>query len=70
MDRRGFRAQRGELLGVVVGDLAGVDPTDAVGDLLGPGERRLHRVLLIQKHAHEQCERVGLQQRIGRGILN
>jgi hypothetical protein len=29
-----------------------------------------HRVLLIQKHAHEQRERVGLQQRIGHGILN
>ena len=50
MYRRRFRAQGREFLGVVVGDLAGVHPTDAVGDLLRACERVFHRVLLIKHH--------------------
>ena len=70
MYRRRFRAQCREFLGVVVGDFAGVDPADAVGDLLRAGKRRLHRVLLIEQHPDQQREGIGFQQRIGRRILN
>ena len=43
---------------------------DAVGDLLGPRECMFHRVLLVKQHADQQCEWVGLQQRVGGRVLN
>jgi hypothetical protein len=70
MDRRGFRAQRRKLLRIVIGDLVHVEAADAVSDLLRPGEGVFHRVLLIKHHPDQKRERIGLQQRVGRGILN
>ena len=55
-------------LGIVVRDRIGVDRADAVPDLLGPGERGLHRHLLVEQHAGEQGERVVAEQLVGRGV--
>jgi len=61
---RGFRTQRREFVGVVVGNLAWVHPADAVGDLLRTCECRLHRVLLIEQCTYENSEGILVQQGI------
>jgi hypothetical protein len=66
--RRALRTQRGELLRVVVGEMPRVDPADAVEELLRPGERGLHRYLLIEQCTYENSEGILVQQGIGRRI--
>ena len=65
------RHHGGQGLGVHRGQAGGIEPLDAepLGEPLGPGERALHRELLVQQHAHEEGERVGAQQRIGGRLL-
>lgn len=44
--------------------------THPIGDLLRPGEGGLHRHLLVEQHAHQQREWVGVQQRVGCRLLD
>ena len=69
MYRRLFRAQRGELVRVVVGDLGDIEPAHAVSDLLRPAEGHFQWNLLIQNHPDKQREWTIVQQLIGLRIL-
>src|SRR6185437_2189926 len=51
--RRPFRAQRGELVGVVLGNFMSTEAAHPVRDLLRSCEGRLERYLLIQNHPDE-----------------
>ena len=60
-----------ERLGVVCGELAGVELGDAepLRDQARAGERALHRELLVQQHADQQGQRIAVEQRVGVGVL-
>ena len=58
MHRRSFRAQSSVLVGVLVGDLGGVDTAHPVGDLLRTGEGGFHRHLLVEQRTYENSERI------------
>ena len=69
MYRRPFRAQRDKLVRIVVGDLGGIEPAHAVGDLPRPAEGHFQWNLLIQDHPDQQREWTIVQQLIGLRIL-
>ena len=64
-----FRAQCGELVRVVVGDLGRVEAAHPVGDLLGTTEGGFEWYLLVQHHPDQQREWILGEQLVGYGIL-
>ena len=65
MDRR-LLAERGfELRGIGRGDLARVERPEPLLELQRSAERGLHGDLLVERHAHQQGERLGRKQPVG-----
>ena len=65
MDGGRLLEERLEPFRVGVGDRAGVERAEPRPQLLGAGERRLHRHLLIEQHADQQGERIVGEQSVG-----
>src|SRR5699024_1529689 len=54
-----------EIIGIHLGDLVDVEPTQSLGQFRRSRERALHGHLLIKKHPAEQSETVFCQQCVG-----
>jgi hypothetical protein len=65
VDRRFGRAHRHELVDVHRRDLRRVEVAESLVELGGTGERPLHRDLLVEQHAEEECCAVGVEQPVG-----
>ena len=68
MDRRLGAAHRDELLLIHRRDLRRIEVTEPGVQRRRAGERPLHRYLLIEQHADQQCSAVGVEQSIGVGV--
>jgi hypothetical protein len=68
VDGRLLAADRHELLDVHRRDPLRVEVAEALLQGRRPGERPLHRHLLVEQHPDQQCVGVGVEQLVGCGV--